>query len=256
MSPSVSITGFGIVPRKVMVSVSLATPISTKSSFPVLSSISRHSEAAPGFRPLEAALIGIAAPQFQYAAHRYRERHVHRIGTDNSRQRAVVGPTTFPIGNRRPTDAAIDWRSDFGVAEIDLRLMKLSFRRLHLRRRNALRCQRAINCDLGSGLFCNSSCARDSVRSAFSSCALAWATAASLTSTSASNGARSRRYRIWPVLTSAPSLKRRSFKNAVTRATRSTRWRASMRPLIRCFCHRLELGLDNSDRRRGGGNYL
>ena len=31
--------------------------------------------------------------------------------------------------------------------------MKLSFRRLHLRRRNALRCQRAIYCDLGSGTF-------------------------------------------------------------------------------------------------------
>src|SRR5687767_4991695 len=89
----------------------------------------------PDLDRVEAALIAKAFPQLEYAAHRYRKRHVHRIGTDNSRQSAAGGTNDISDRNCRSTDAAIDWRSDLGIIEIDLRLMKLSFRRLHLRRR-------------------------------------------------------------------------------------------------------------------------
>ena len=59
----------------------------------------------------------------------------------------------MPIGHRRTADPAIDRGADIGIIKIDLCALELCLRRLQLRRRDALRCLRAVDGLLGTGIF-------------------------------------------------------------------------------------------------------
>jgi hypothetical protein len=114
--------GFDTSPRRVIVSVLVATVLSMKSRVPIWS-YSRSPESRfllsrpPGSQQQDRAL--------QWRCVTNRRDDLHRVLTDNGGQHTRTLRNVIADGDGGAADLTVDRRADFGVVEIDLRLLQL-----------------------------------------------------------------------------------------------------------------------------------